>query len=111
MAGAQELAQLRQQVAVYETQIAAGAQAAQSALISALQNKVKTLDADNRGLVAIRNSHKLRMQMLEGRVQMLSEYNEQLKAFVEQHHPEAVALLQRTSTVQQPAAPRSPVAL
>lgn len=105
MLAAQELAQLRQQVAVYESQIAAGAQAAQSALIGALQNKIKTLDADNRGLVAIRNSHKLRMQMLEGRVQMLSEYNEQLKSFVEQHHPDAVALLQRAAAAQQTRSP------
>lgn len=39
-----------------------------SLCVLCLQNKVKTLDTDNRGLVAIRNSHKLRMQMLERQV-------------------------------------------
>jgi hypothetical protein len=94
---------LRQQLGVYESQISQGAPAAEAALISALQAKVRTMDADNRGLVAIRNSHKLRIQMLEGKCGMLQDYSNQLKAFVELHHPEAVALLQAS-------APRSPVA-
>jgi hypothetical protein len=66
-----------------------------------LQNKVKTLDADNRGLIAIRNSLKVRVQMLDGKLAMQQQYVDQLRGFVELHHPEAVVLLQQ-------AQPRSP---